>query len=238
MKNHIIILVVSLSLSPLKAEEEKMKFDKLLNYTNVTVTKIEPDGIRILHESGAAKIPIENVPEDIRNKLGMSQDAAADHRAKIKEQQQAAAVVAKKQAVLTQSRLIFSGSIFQVTEGGVLLKDVYFTDGTKEEKQVPYQVTSGGPSGLHPDARVTTETRYKSEWVLKVRSYPSWPVFVECDNAKYVDGDDFSSTVYMNGTFPYTNIQGARKTVPSYTTDPKKVLNRAGLGAAAESPSP
>lgn len=230
MKTPIPTLLLFTLLAPLNAEEDKMKFDKLLDYTNVTVTKVEPDGIRIMHESGAAKIPYESIPEEIRVKLGMKQEAAEAHRQKVQVQQQQIAEATKKQQVLDRAHLIFVGSIFQVTEGGLLLRDVSYTDGTKEEKKVPYQVHSGGPTGLHPDARATSETYYKSEWVLKVRSMSSWPIFVACDTSGYVDGDQFSGNVYANGTFAYTNTQGARKTIPAYTTDASKVLERAGLG--------
>jgi hypothetical protein len=234
MKTTFATLLLFTLLAPLNAEEDKMKFDKLLDYTNVTVTKIEPDGIRIMHESGVAKIPFERVPEDVRTKLGLNQEAAEAHRQNVQAQQQRIAEANKKQQVLEKARLIFVGSIFQVTDGGLLLRDVSYTDGTKEEKKVPYKVKTGGPTGLNPNARTTYETRYKSEWVLKVRSMSSWPIFVECDTAGYVDGDQFSGHVYSNGTFAYTNTQGARKTIPSYTTDASKVLARAGLGDKTE----
>lgn len=216
------------------AEGEKMKFDKLSSYTNVTVTKIEPDGIRIIHESGIAKVPFESLPEEIRAKLGMTQEAADAHRRKIEVQQQQIAEETKKRQVLGAARLSFVGSVFQVTEGGLLLRNVSYSDGTKEEKKVPYKVKTGGPSGLYPNAKTTYETRYKSEWVLKVRPIPSWPIFVECDTSGYVDGQRFSGDVYPNGTFAYTNTQGARKTVPAYTTDPSKILGRAGVSEKSE----
>jgi hypothetical protein len=234
MKTTIAPLLLFTLLAPLNAEEDKMKFDKLLDYTNVTVTKIEPDGIRIIHESGAAKIAYENVPEEVRAKLGMNQEAAEAHREKVQIQQQQIAEANKKQQVLAKARLTFVGSIFQVTDGGLLLRDVSYTDGTKEETKIPYKVQSGGPSGLHPNAPVTYTTHYNSEWVLKVRSMSSWPIFVECDTSGYADGDQFSGNVYANGTFAYTNTQGARKTIPAYTTDASKVLERAGLGDKSE----
>ncbi len=211
-----------------------MKLDTLLDYKQVTITKVEPDGIRIIHESGAARIPYERIPDDLRTKLGMNQEVADAHRDMVKEQQQKVAEHNQKQQVLQKSRLFFAGTVFQVTEGGVLLKGVSFSDGTKEEKKIPYQVRTGGPSALHPDARVKTETRYKTEWVLKVRAFENWPIFVECNTAGYADGDEFSSAVYTNGTYAYTNVQGARKTIPAYTTDPSKVLKRVGLDGGGE----
>jgi len=164
----------------------------------------------------------------------MNQEAADAHRQKVQVQQQQIAEATKKQQVLDKAHLIFAGTIFQVTDGGLLLRGVSYTDDTKEEKKTSYKVQTGGPSGLYPNAPKTYDTRYKSEWVLKVRSMPNWPIFVACDTSGYVDGDDFSGNVYANGTFAYTNTQGARKTIPAYTTDASKVLERAGLGDKSE----
>ena len=187
-----------------------MKFDNLLDYTNVTVTKIEPDGIRIIHESGAAKIPYESVPEDIRVKLGMNQEAADAYRQKVQVQQQQTAEATKKQQVLDKARLIFHHStIFQVTDGGLLLRDVSYTDGKTYYPKNP---------------KKENEKR-----VLRLLSM-SWLIFVSCDTSGYVDGGGFSGNVYTNGTFAYTNTQGARKTIPAYTTDATKVLDGARLG--------
>jgi hypothetical protein len=234
MNTAIACLFLFTLLPALYAEGEKIKFEKISGYVNATVTKIEPDGIRIIHESGVAKIPFESVPEDVRTRLGLNQEAADAHRQKVQVQQQQAATAMKKNQVLGQSRLMFAGSVFQVTDGGLLLRGVSYTDGTKQEKKVPYKVKTGGPTALYPNARTTYEKRYKSEWVLKVSSMPSWPIFVECDTSGYVDGDKFSGYVYSNGTFAYTNTQGARKTIPAYTTDASKVLDRAGLGDTSE----
>ena len=230
MKSILRNLLFASMIATLNAEEAPMKLDSLLDYKNVTITKVEPDGIRIMHESGAARIPYEKIPEELRSKLGMTQDGVDVHRDKVRDQQQKITQQNQKKQVLQNARLIFAGTIFQVTEDGVLLKDVSFTDGTKEEKKISYEVQTGGPSGLYPNARVTTETRYKTEWVLKVREFQNWPIYVECDTSRYADGDSFTSAVYTNGTYAYTNVQGARKTIPAYTTDPKKVLDRVGLG--------
>jgi hypothetical protein len=190
-------------LVPLNAEEDKMKFDKLLDYTNVTVTKIEPDGIRIIHESGAVKIPYENIPEETRVKLGMNQEAADSHRKNVQVQEQRITAAIKKQQVLDQARFTFVGSVLQVTDGGLLLIGKGYTDGTKEKKKI---------------------------------SHMKWPIFVECNTSGRVDGDRFSGHIYRNGTFAYTNTQGARMTIPAYTTDPSKVLELAGLGDKRDEP--
>ena len=75
-------------------------------YRNYTVTKVEPDGLSIRHESGTTKIDFERLPPEIQKRHGYDPFLAYDHdkkeakrmqqenenlRAKRKERQQAAA---------------------------------------------------------------------------------------------------------------------------------------------------
>jgi hypothetical protein len=53
---------------------------ELNGYKNVTVRSIDPDGIRIMHESGAAKIPFERLTPSQREAFGISAEGAAEHR--------------------------------------------------------------------------------------------------------------------------------------------------------------
>jgi hypothetical protein len=43
-------------------------------YTNVTIKSVEPDGIRIAHEFGAAKIEFKDLSPDQRQKFGLSEE--------------------------------------------------------------------------------------------------------------------------------------------------------------------
>ena len=49
-------------------------------YTGVTITKADPDGIRIMHEAGSAKIPFEKLPEALRAKYGYDVAKATEFR--------------------------------------------------------------------------------------------------------------------------------------------------------------
>lgn len=215
------------------AQEKKLKYEKLLKYEGVTITKITPTKISIIHKAGVTSIPIEDLPKEIRENLGMTSEKAEEQRDLMAKKKAKAMEQAKIERVLQKNRLIFSATVFQVTTGGVLLRDVSYSDGTYEKKTIrtPHKVRSGsGPTGLHPNRRYKYTTKYKTsvKSVLKVRTMDSWPIFVECDNTGYVDGADFTSTVYTDGTFAYNNTQGARKTIPAYTTDALKVLKRNG----------
>jgi hypothetical protein len=51
-------------------------------YKAVTITKVEPDGIRIMHDGGMAKIPFEKLSEALRKQHGYDPKKAAEHAAK------------------------------------------------------------------------------------------------------------------------------------------------------------
>lgn len=53
------------------------------SYKSVRVRKIEPDGLRILHETGATKIPIEELSVEQRSKYGITAEGAAKYRQQV-----------------------------------------------------------------------------------------------------------------------------------------------------------
>ena len=50
---------------------------------SVTIQKVEPDGLRIIHESGASKIPIEKLTGEQRAKCGLTMEGATEYRKQI-----------------------------------------------------------------------------------------------------------------------------------------------------------
>jgi len=74
----------------LAAEEDKM--DQLVTvdgktYDAVTIRKVEPDGLSILHAAGTAKVPFEKLSADLQTKYGYNKEAAAEHRKQLAEVQ-------------------------------------------------------------------------------------------------------------------------------------------------------
>src|SRR4051812_34416926 len=53
-------------------------------YRGVKVTKIEPDGIRIVHDGGLAKVVMEELPESWRERFNFDPAAAEQYRIKAK----------------------------------------------------------------------------------------------------------------------------------------------------------
>lgn len=70
------ILLFSILALPLTALADDMKKIPLLTlacghtYKSVTITKVEPDGICITHETGLSRIPFEQLPVELQKELG------------------------------------------------------------------------------------------------------------------------------------------------------------------------
>jgi hypothetical protein len=77
---------------PLLLAAEDAKLDSLVTldgkvYQSVTIRKVDPDGLSILHEAGTAKVPFEKLPEELREQYGYDEAAAAEHRKQVAEAQ-------------------------------------------------------------------------------------------------------------------------------------------------------
>lgn len=76
----------------LAAEDEKLAELVTLDgkfYQDVTIRKVEPDGLSIVHKAGTAKVPFEKLPESMQEKFGYNADAAAAHRKQLADAQRA-----------------------------------------------------------------------------------------------------------------------------------------------------
>lgn len=89
----------------LKLPELKTKSAK--SFTNVTITQKLPDGIKIMHDSGMAKIEVEELPDELKAQLGGFDEAALNtfRESQKNEQQKQLAVskLAKAKSALDRS---------------------------------------------------------------------------------------------------------------------------------------
>jgi hypothetical protein len=67
--------------SPFRFENELLP--EFLSYKSVKVTKVEPDGLRIIHEYGAIKIQFEELSAEQRTKYGMTAEGADQYRKQV-----------------------------------------------------------------------------------------------------------------------------------------------------------
>ena len=212
-----------------QAGERILKYEKLLGFQNVTITKVTPSEIRIIHKGGITSIQFEDLPQPVRDNLGLTQNAADKYRVQLAMKQRKRALQLKQEKFLKSKRVAMTGTVSQVLENGVLLTDVVISDGSKIKKKIPYRVKVGGPTALNPDRKPKTVTRYRIEWIPARRRLNHEKIFVECSTSGFVDGSTFGEAVYSFSTFTYHNVLGAPKTVPAFTTDPKAVLKKHGL---------
>lgn len=210
------------------AEEKPLHFDKLLKYEDVTVRKIEPDGIRIMHSGGMTKIPIESLPPEIVAQLGLNQADAAAHREKEQSNNQAAAAAERSRSYLADRRVSLKGRVLQVVKDGLLVADAICETGKKVERRVPVQTQVSGPTKLNPNIPVEYVTSYRIEWVPERNLLPA--AFVHCPTNGYLDGSPYEGSAYLFGSYSYQGTDGAQRTVPSFTTDAAGLLAAAGLG--------
>jgi hypothetical protein len=65
------------------AETENKVIPEMSGYKSVTIHRVEPDGLRIIHEAGAAKIPIEKLTDEQRTEYGLTTEGATEYRRRI-----------------------------------------------------------------------------------------------------------------------------------------------------------
>jgi hypothetical protein len=53
----------------------------VMNIQDVKLLRVEPDGLRVLHAAGTAKVPYELLPEELHVKYGFTAAKAQEHRA-------------------------------------------------------------------------------------------------------------------------------------------------------------
>lgn len=70
-----------------------------LKIANVTLVKVEPDGLRVMHSTGSAKVPFESVPPELHAIYGLNAEKARAHREKM-----AATTIAPTTAAATPER--------------------------------------------------------------------------------------------------------------------------------------
>lgn len=81
MKTALLLALSCISLNAELLKLDMLKTAKGKTYQDVSVTEKRPDGISIRHAAGTARIPFEDIPADVRKKLGgFDEDAAEEAR--------------------------------------------------------------------------------------------------------------------------------------------------------------
>ena len=102
MKLNILPIFIAAALGTARAADIKTLDGK--QYKNVTVSRVEPDGIVITASYGIIKLPFEELPKDIQAKYGFD----ASRAAKFRQQVNAAADAANGKPLLHRRKWLMS----------------------------------------------------------------------------------------------------------------------------------
>jgi hypothetical protein len=239
------VLPLLLLLFPLLLAAEDEKLAELVTldgktYQAVTIRKVEPDGLSILHAAGTAKVPFEKLPEELREKYGYDAAAAAEHRKQAAEAQRKqdatarAASEKRKKAAAAQA----------ATEA-----DKDFADKLqKAAKMVDVDAFQNSSIGLIGDIQVGTLTTepvkssmgstigHKPAWVFRGRAIDGVIAGTTGARAGIVSDDtglpyglpsthktviSWKGKAWRIGKIEYQNLRGLTVTVPYFTASEK-----------------
>lgn len=180
-------------------------------YENVSVSRVEPDGLVVVGESGILKLPFEILPQTLKEKHGYNPEKAAAfkqasqealvasekaRREKLAKQKEIAEQLAKAKRV--------DARVLQVTDEGLLV-DCDFDAGVVSS----LQSVGGGGGTYAPESlrKPRKQLPYVSGVVLLV-GHPK--------QASLVDRSRVDVDAYENGTYSYVDLRGANRTVKKF----------------------
>ena len=197
----------------------------LEGYENVEITKVEPDGIRVTHKNGVAKIKFEALPEEMRKKYGYSEDKAREFRQKTESDQEKAGRLIQLTQALDTANVGVVGTVDSVEDGGVLLVNILCTLGKKVEvEQIDSIRRKTGTGGALSRDSGELEYTLKTKWV-QPKGFEAGPVFVACDTTGIFDGKKFKAIIFPAGVY-----KGGSGTQVMWTTFPDAFAAAEGLG--------
>jgi len=237
----ILPLLVLLFPVLLAAEDEKLAELVTLDgklYQGVTIRKVEPDGLSILHAAGTAKVPFEKLSTELREKYGYDETAAAAHRKQLAETQRkqaaaekAAADKRKKEAAKAakaEANKEFAEKVQQAA------KMVSIKASQKAEMGLLGDVTVGTLTTEPVKSKLGSTVGHKPAWRFEGRSIKGViagttgaraGVIVDGTGAPYGLPDIETKVIawegkaWRIGKIRYVNRQGLDVTVPYFTAD-------------------
>jgi hypothetical protein len=120
--------------NPIPEPQPQVKLDgqvipELNGYTAVTIRSLEPDGIRIMHESGASKIPIEKLSIEQRVKYGLTVEGAAEYRKQIAENAAVSHTNQRGAALPSQTKVMEPKSVIPNAEAKAAALEAWLAQG-------------------------------------------------------------------------------------------------------------
>ena len=191
-------------------------------YTGVFFKERDEVRVKFTHDAGLASVLIADLPPDIQKEFPVDSAKAtqqlqdeAKQQNQITRTQAAAATQASLQAAIAKLLsakpppgqtsepglhiMRVAGKVLQLTPDGALLASDW-----QNQTLEPFR---DGKGIYHGGANIMDE-----------------PLLIVGAPANLVDGDEFSGVVYPAGTYAYTSVTGARKTVRRYATSPEMAV--------------
>jgi hypothetical protein len=208
---------------------EEKRYETLLGYKNVVVKKVLKDGIRVMYSGGFVKIAIEDLPEEVREELGMSMEGVEDYRKQeaaeaaarskqLRERAKKRAVVTNRKELLETTRgKVMEGVVRAVNQEGCLI-DVYIWEAGDIETYRPNRAE------VKERKKVTS---YK-KWQNRDGTYEVFSrIFIKCKTDGLSDGFKINNSkkglsswdIWPIGTYSYKTPRVGTKTVRAFTTD-------------------
>lgn len=200
-------------------------------YKSCSFSMKTPTKASVIHSDGVFSIPAKDLPLDIAKALGFDRHEAAAHTAAEQEladaRKQRIEKIRKYVAENGMPKPLY-GKIFQVTNGGVLVKPIPYTRMVK--KMVDVKKSYKSTSGTALSGRRTTSVPYTVRELREVRErVDSWAngldtsalVFVRCNTQDMVDDQIVLwKSLFADGAFSYNNTLGAQQTIKAFKISP------------------
>lgn len=185
-------------------------------YEQVTVRKVEPDGLSIMHAAGTKKLYFRDLPEEMRNAYGYDPAAAARHQEAVRSAEAQAAAAER----LAQADA-------QVEKSKRNLDDA--VERTAVDAWVKVMQNGGGPYVLcHWGSMIQVPEISHSGLSPKVTGYHAGKgaqqesIIAVYGLGHLADGERWTGSLYPCGNQTYTAVNGGGKTVKRFATTVEK----------------
>lgn len=237
----LCILIISISTFALGQNEISSDKVEIQGYTNSRVIKVEPDGLKIVHDTGVAKIPAEELSTELRTKYGFDEATIAKIRAKQAKDLEERVEEERINKELEKHKIRIRGRIFQVIGTNRVILD--HVEVFKGRKEVQYWVHTGrqpigvGRTSMNPKADYVPEIVAQYKWVDVWENYSDL-VVLEIQDHTLGEGKFIDFETWPIGNFKYFNKLNQERTVELLTTSKSpitlNIINAGGISKRLE----
>ena len=216
MKTTIAILI-ALACARLSAEDFTTVEGK--KYEGVTISRVEPDGLMVVTDSGIAKIPFLLLPEDVQKKYGYDPKAAAEFSAGVAKAQRDSFARGQKALQDEQAKKTAEWNAREREGRLAAALNVLKESGIIRAIEVS-QINDDGVLARVAPALEVSEKVYK-----RTGEWQDEPVYIYLKNTKaLIDGKTLGGHLYPVGRMQYTTVLAATKTVAAFAVSPEHAL--------------